>query len=512
MKSDKSRVITEPLGGSPLSLAAQTRDLPKAIQPWWPQSPDEWRAHVEKRRKEFAGDWLTPLRDAFGASGAASKRLDRVAGGRGVVVTTGQQPGLFGGPVYTLSKALTALALCDEIERVTGVPAAPVFWAATDDADFLEASVAFVADASGLKELRDTNKPEAGTPMSLAPLGELSGQIDALRSASGSAAHAHYFELARAAYSSEKTVGGAYVRMMRGLLEPLGIAVFDSSHASYRDAARPTLVAALSGANAIADALAKRAVEIRDLGFETQVEDDRGLSLVFAIENGVKRRLPVNESAQAPAGPLAPNVLLRPVVERAVLPTIAYVAGPGEIAYFSQADAVGTALKGDRLSVVPRWSCTVLEPFAERALSRLGVQYPELRDVAAVERRLARAALPEGVANAWKRLGDQVTASVNDLAKAVQDASLMPPPVIEGLSRALTHRLGRAERRLLAASKRRDDATRRDIVCASAAMWPRGQRQERVLNFIPMLARGGDDLVTDMRAAAAEHARKLVGA
>jgi uncharacterized protein YllA (UPF0747 family) len=87
-------------------------------------------------RASASRGWLYVLRPAFAASGAAAARLERVAAGRGIVVTTGQQPGLFGGPIYTWSKALSALTLADEIEATTGIPAAPVFWAANDDRRF----------------------------------------------------------------------------------------------------------------------------------------------------------------------------------------------------------------------------------------------------------------------------------------------------------------------------------------------------------------------------------------
>lgn len=511
----RARVITEPLGGSPLSLAVQTRGLPDAMQPWSPTGVADWQAHAERRRGAAPAAWLERLRPALAPGGAAAERLDRVAASRGVVVTTGQQAGLVGGPLYTLAKALTALELADAIERATGIAAAPVFWAATDDADFLEASVASVSDASGLHDLTQDGPPPEGTPMSLAPLGDVAPLLDRLRDACGSAPHAQFFDLARQSYAPESTVGGAYVRLLRGLLEPLGIAVLDSSHASYRDAARPILREALSGATRIAEAMAQRATAIRELGFEPQVEDDRGLSLVFAIENGIKRRFALEEAASLAGGGssavLAPNVLLRPVVEREILPTVAYVAGPGELAYFSQTDAVAAALGRDRLVAVPRWSCTIIEPFVERALGRLGVQYQELRDLPALERRLARAALPEPVSRAWKRLNDQLNSSVQELARAIQESSLMPPAVIEGLLRAMAHRLGRTERRLLAAAKRKDDATRNDLACAAAALWPRGQRQERVLNFIPMLSRGGEGLLAEMRSAAGDHVRQLVG-
>ena len=291
----------------------------------------------------------------------------------------------------------------------------------------------------------------------------------------------------------------------------------DSSHPAYREASRPVLTKALQRAPEIASAVAERVAAIRKLGFEPQVEDERGLSLVYTVENGVKRRIPIDEAPSFLARDtsqaiLGPNVLLRPVVERELFPTAGYVAGPAELAYFTQSNAVATALGRNRVVGVPRWSCTVVEPFAEKALRRLRVQYHEVRDLAALERRLATAALPPPVAGAWRRLQDQVRSSVRELGEAVRETSLMPPEVVEGLERSLGHKLARAERRLLAAVKRREDNVRRDLAVVRAALFPLGERQERVLNYVPMLTRGGPDLVKDMRAAAHKHALSLVRA
>lgn len=514
--SAPSRVVSEALGGSPLSLAVQTRRLPADIQPWWPTTTDDWRTHADRVRKAASSKWLEVLRPALAPSGPAAERLHHAAAERGIVVTTGQQAGLFGGPLYTLSKALTALSLAEALEQQLGIPAAPVFWAATDDADFLEAAVASAADADGLHEFRLASAPPAGTPMSLAPLADVRPLLARLRRAAGSAAYSEYFELTREAFTRERTLGAAYVRLLRALLEPLGIAVLDSSHEAYRDAARPILTEALGKAAEVARATAERAAAIRRAGFEPQVEDDRGLSLVFAIEKGVKRRLSVDNapalSHTSARADLAPNVLLRPVVERELLPTVAYAAGPGELAYFAQSNAVASALGREQVVGVPRWSGTVIEPFADRALRRLGVAHHEVRDLHGLERRLATAALPERVATAWKRLQEQVHESVRALGSAVREEALMPPAVIEGLERSLAHRLSRGERRLLAAAKRRDERVRHDLMVVSAALYPRGQRQERVLNYIPMLSRAGSELLNDMRREAASHARALVEA
>lgn len=511
----RTRVITEPLGGSPLSQAVQNHRLPPDLQPWWPSTVEEWKEHAQRVRASARDSWYDTLRPALAPSGFAAKRLDQVAAEKGIVVTTGQQAGLFGGPLYTLAKALTALGLADALEQHTGLPVAPVFWAATDDADFLEASVTYAADAEGLHEMRLENRPPAGTPMSLAPLGNMHPLLEQLRKTCGSAAHAAYYEFARAAFTEERTLGDAYVRLLRKLLEPLGIAVMDSSHPAYREASRPVLLKALQRAPEIASATAACAAAIRKLGFEPQVEDERGLSLVYTIESGVKRRIPVEEAHRILEGDvsgatLGPNVLLRPVVEREVLPTACYVGGPAELAYFVQSNAVATTLGRNRVVGVPRWSCSIIEPFAEKALHRLRVQYHEVRDLAALERKLATAALPPSVASAWKSLQDQAQSAVRALGEAVQQTSLMPKEVIEGLERSLAHKLSRAERRLLAAVKRRDERVRRDLMVVSAALYPLGQRQERVLSYVPMLTRGGSDLVEDLRGAARAHANGLL--
>ena len=509
----RTRVITEALGGSALSLAVQRDRLPSALLPPRPRSADDWRDHVRAVREDPPRDWLQAIAPALNATGAATARLERVMRDEGVVVTTGQQAGLFGGPLYTLAKALTAIRLADQIEKNFGVPAAPVFWGATDDADFLEASVIQVADADGLRELRVEKAPPAGTPMAKAPLGDTRPLLEALRRACGSAAHAEYFEMARDAFASGATIGDAYIRLLRAMLQPLGMAVLDSSHPSLRAAARPHLKKALERARAISAASSDAAKAIRDAGFEPQVEDDRGLSLVFAIENGVKRRLTVSE-AEAYRGEddLMPNVLLRPLVERRLLPTVAYVAGPGELAYFAQTAAVARALDWKPAVGVPRWSCTILEPFAERALRRLGVSYQEVQNAHALERRLAIAATPPTVDRAWKQLEQALADAVKALGASVEKEGLMPAPVIDGLDRSLKHRLSRTHRRILAAVKRREEAARHDLMVAGAALYPNGNRQERVLGFIPMLARGGSELLDEMLKAAGEHAAQLVGA
>src|SRR5436305_1062587 len=133
-------LVTEPLGGSALSQAARAGQLPQ----WYRAAPGSaagWREYAGDVARSVDRDWYVRLEPAIHSSGPAAERLRRVAAANGVVVTTGQQPGLFGGPLYTFLKALTARALADVLETEHGIAAAPLFWAATDDADFAEASI-----------------------------------------------------------------------------------------------------------------------------------------------------------------------------------------------------------------------------------------------------------------------------------------------------------------------------------------------------------------------------------
>lgn len=511
------RVVTEPLGGGPLSRAAQDGQTPTEWYKARPRGAAEWKAHAEAVRAEFnASRWLSGLRPAFDATGAAAERLERVANANGVVVTTGQQPGLFGGPAYALIKALSALALADRIERETGIPAAPVFWAATDDADFAEASWTAVANEGQVERLTMPRTGKDGVVMAEMPLGDVHAQYEALVAASGSAPHAGVLESLRKAYHTDATVGSAYVSFMRALLEPHGIAVLDSWHPATRAAARPTLVHALKRAPVVDEALALRMVAIERAGFRAQVARVPKLSLVFRGVAGVKERVPIlqaNDVADRADAVLSANVLLRPIVERRILPTIAYMAGPGEIAYFAQVGAVAEALGVPTPLVLPRWAATIVEPSIDRRLGRLGMVLEDIRAPHEAERRLGDRAVPADVRHALEGVREDIgvrLGALREASKALED--LVPERVIEGARHQLMHRVDRLERRLRAAARARQVEAVQDLAAVRAGLMPEGQKQERRLNPVPMLARHGDLLLAQLKAGAAMHAGSLVGA
>jgi bacillithiol biosynthesis cysteine-adding enzyme BshC len=531
-------VRTGTLGGGPLTAAMLNGSAPAHWYMPRPTDPRAWAERVEQIRQEpRAADWLTALWPAIAADGLAAERL-RNAAAHGVVVTTGQQPGLFGGPIYTWSKAIGVLAMADALEKASGIPVAPVFWAATDDTDFAEASTTWVASRGGPSPLTATPTADPGTVLAGAPLGDLSLQLDSLAAAAGSAPYAEALDAVRAAYSGSApgrarvTAGRAYVALLRRLLGPLGIAVIDASHSAVRQGAMPILVRALERADAVAAALAERSREITAQGYTPQVSDVAALSIVFewtgvgpqrdgsgatdgaAPVGAGKTRVPIKRAADvaalAPPGTLSGNVLLRPVIERSILPTVAYLGGPSELAYFAQTSAVANALGLPVPLALPRWSCSLLEPAIAAMMERNGITEDELADPHGPEGRLARSALPAAIRDALAALRGAVDLGIDEVASA-DAGGLVSPAALEGARVHLRHRVARLERRYLAAAKQTAAAMMTDVATVRGALRPNGMRQERVLNFMPFLARGGPALIESMRREAARHASHLMG-
>ncbi|MEP6506876.1 MAG: bacillithiol biosynthesis cysteine-adding enzyme BshC [Gemmatimonadales bacterium] len=502
------RVISTPIVGTGLTRIGVDK---AGASPWFepiPADASAWKRRAELIRSSLVTkNWLATLAPGFNATGAAAERLQRAAD-RGFVVTAGQQPGLFGGPLYTWWKALSALSLANRLESETGLPVAPVFWAATDDSDYAEAAGTVVATNTGSSRLSLPALDGSGRALADVPLGDVSALLDLLVAASGSAPNAAALKLVKQAYSPDHTVGSAYVDLLRSILEPLGISVLDAAHPSVRAAAFPVLKLALTKSQAIEDSLIARSAELKEKNLSPQVKIVKARSLVFEAADGERDRVRIkdvaNVVARAKNGDLGPNVLLRPIVERSILPTVAYIGGPAEVAYFAQVTAVADAMKSPRPVIVPRWSGMIVESRIQGILDRYSLSVEDFRDPHAPETRMARESLPPGLMNRFTELRASIESSVASLSAADQ-AGIVPSAVIDGLKRNIAHRVDRLERRYIAAVKRSGNETLREIAIARGALFPDGAPQERALNFIPFLARFGDEIVDSVTAEIDKH-------
>jgi bacillithiol biosynthesis cysteine-adding enzyme BshC len=400
------------------------------------------------------GGLAAGLDDAFVPSPAREALVARLRQPGALAVTTGQQPGLFTGPLYTVHKALSAAALARVLERRWGRPVVPVFWSASDDHDFAEASAASWIGADG-KVATAALPPRPSeaplTPMYREPLGP--GLEGALRSLEESLPPSEFREATLAwlhrHYRAEATVAGAYAAAMAELVAPAGILVLESSHPAVKRAAAPLLVRALAEAAQL-DADLDRHAESRGVTSRTSgivvgdgaslvmLEASQGRDRLVAHEGGFttrrsRERVTLDEvrriAAEEPTR-LSPNVLLRPVVESALLPTVAYLAGPGELRYFELTGPVYERLEVPRQLPLPRWSGVLVEPRVDRVLDKFGIALEELLEPgSALEARLVRAQVPSEAVEALARLREAIEAQYEVLARSAEsiDPTLARP-------------------------------------------------------------------------------------
>lgn len=452
-----------------------------------------------------------------------------------LVVTTGQQAGLFTGPLYTIHKALSAAALAAQLEARWGRPVRPLFWVAGDDHDYVEiAAAGWVDDTGRLGEVRLPPRPADAPlhPMYREPLDAgIEGLLEQFAEALPDAPHraATLAWLGRH-YRPGATVAGAYGLALAELLAPLGIACLDSTHVSVKRAAAPLMLRALREAERLEQLLVAESASFTARGEASPVVVGDGATLVFLEDRLGRDRLVRSEGgfrtrrggevrswsqleaiARDDPQRFSPNVLLRPVLESAILPTVAYIGGPGELRYLSLTPPVFAALGVARQIPVPRWSGVIIESPVARIIAKFGSTVEEvLRGGNALATRIVQEQVPPEVLEALARLETDSAELLDRATPAVLalDPTLERP--IASARRQMVWASRDLSRRIHARVRARATVELAQVARVLGALLPGGHPQERVLTVAPFLARHGPRLLEAIRdAAVSEYASAL---
>jgi len=446
-----------------------------------------------------------------------------------VVVTTGQQPALFTGPLYTIHKALSARALATLLEARWQRPVVPLFWLAGDDHDFAEARTTSwlktdgsVATGSLLPRPADANQ----LPMYRTILG---AEVETLLAQIQGDIAPYQFsgpvkEWLGRHWTLGKTLGAAYSGSLAELFAPLGILCFDPTHRAAKRAMARHLIKAVGLARDLDRDLTSRATELAAVGLDGGVVVGDGATLVMVEGKEGRDRLVIEgdhfatrrsgepftlDSLQALAAAeperLSPNVLLRPVVEAAILPTVAYVAGPGELNYWRLTPPIFARMRITPQAAVPRWSGVIVESAVDRLVTELGSTLDELLAPGAkLEARMARSKLP---AEAAQALADLQAALARDFDLLERTGVEIAPQLVRSLAtlrKKITLTLQQADTKVIAHVKRRETETMGRIQRARDSLRPNNRPQERVLTVAPFLARHGTGLLPEIGTVIAQ--------
>jgi bacillithiol synthase len=436
-------------------------------------------------------------------------------------VVTGQQLGLFGGPLYTVYKAITAVQLASREAVATGRAVVPVFWLAGEDHDWEEVRSTVVLRGAHLQTIE--LPPDAGRqPVGRRVLREdVTRTLDRLETAIPPTAFTpELMRRLRACYREGASVRDAFARFLAYLFDGSGLVIMSSDEPRLKRAGSAIFERELSDPAASLEALLDASRGLQRAGFHNQVAPMAGNLFLMEPEGrftldpaeddgfavrGLNRRYTLDELRDRLANEpeaFSANVVLRPILEDSLLPTLAYVAGPGETAYYAQLRGIYQLFGVPMPVVYPRVSATLIEPAVRRVLERydlavagFGERPGSEEDTEALFRRLALRAGEHGIEQAFDAVRRRIDTVVADLApiSTAVDSSLAGS--VDALRARLARELARTQSKVVRAEKRNHHHIRADLETAVSHLFPSGSPQERALGPIHLINHFGPEIV-----------------
>lgn len=480
-----------------------------------------------KTDRAALGDALEQMNRGWSASEKTLKHIETLRESDCIAVVSGQQAGLFGGPLYTIYKALSAIKLA-ECLSLRGVKAVPVFWIATEDHDFAEVSFAeFIDRDCGLSKVQVSGDVHAeGAPVGQAILNQSAEDVvnELLQALPQNEFSETVGALVRDSYRPGRKFGDAFATILTRLIGDRGLILLDPLDAKLKKLAAPLYAEAARRAPEIAEAIVNRSRELVEAGYHAQVtpsvdsfplflhdEDDARHALTRSSNgkyrtkgasqnSGRKGEQPAQEYSPEELADLAqreperfsPNVTLRAVVQDYLLPTICYFGGAAEIAYFAQTSEVYRILNRPVTPILPRASLTFIEKHTGRSLERYGVRFTDFFEGPDhVIARVVEKYLNKETAQTFEHTTETFNKELDALQEQLRRADPTLANALEKGRRKINYQIDGLRTRFNRSQIARDEAVNRQLQHAFDLLYPNKALQERHLNIISFIARHG---------------------
>jgi uncharacterized protein YllA (UPF0747 family) len=444
------------------------------------------------------GQALRAYAERFQAPQAVLDGCAAVAEGASVVVT-GQQPGLLGGPLYTVHKAATAIRLARELNAQPGAPkVVPLFWNHTDDHDLDECNRAFLVNANqDIARLRLEVNRQGAALRDIA----IGRAMEAVLAAAGDLLPGSEFRdwalKLFAPQHPDEHLGDQLARMLFGMFGAHGLVVIEP-----RDLPPPAfdvLGRWWEQADAIQKVIRTAADDLLDIGLDTAL--DPGASLMFHQAGGRRTGLADGDLAGAVAT-LSPGALLRPLWQDACLPSIAFVVGPGELSYLAAVGPLYRHLGVPQPVLVPRASLTLVEPSLARLLHRFQWDLPDLKIGPEELKKSLPAEATDTVEDDLEAMIDDVRSRLTAIGARLRETDQQMLGQLERCRQKTVEELSRFATKLRNERQNRAGTGLRQIKRLCSNLRPRDRLQERVLPALPFLVAHGQALASQLVEAA----------
>ena len=493
-----------------------------SVEPFYPRSARffEWakdessRVNYPANRRARTADVLERQNRAFGSSEKTFANIAALRAGA-LAVVTGQQVGLFGGPAFSLYKALSTIKLADEARKL-GVPCVPVFWLATEDHDLEEVNQTRIPAADGqLQRLAATTQSAPDAPVGTVAFGrEISDLAVAAEKLLGATEAAGWLA---DGYRPGETFGSAFAKLFARVFADFGVILLDGCDPALDEIAAPLYREVVERAPDLNRKLFERDHDLQMAGYHQQVRVTDTSTPLFLIRDG--RRIPVHvqgpenfvagesqlsradllDLAQSSPESFSPNVLLRPVIEDYLLPTLAYVGGAAEVAYFSQAGVLYEQLVGRITPILPRFSATLIETKTQALLNKYSLSFQDLfRGPEALRETIGSHLLDTSLQSSF----DQAAAAVEgSMARIRTSLEQLDKTLVESANNAeskMLYQLTNLRSRAARAELRQTEVADRHTHILGNSLYPDKTLQEREFAGIYFLAKHGGELLNGL--------------
>jgi bacillithiol synthase len=471
----------------------------------------------ERRAKVVA--ILAEQNAAFGAGEATRANLDRLAHGA-VAVVSGQQVGLFGGPAFSVYKAVTAVQIARELTQA-GVDAVPIFWMATEDHDLDEVRSSTWFHQGRLTRFELPGNGDAGKPVGRIPLGpqvaEMAHEAARILTAAGGEFVAGIF---RESYGVQETYGSSFGKLFARLFAEQGLILLDPLDARLHRVSEEVLRKTAEERAELNEALLARGKELDKAGFTAQVKVTARSTLIFCMQKGTRQPIAVSgakfvcgerswtkeelvHAVQAEPEQFSPNALLRPVLQDFLLPTAAYIAGPAEIAYFAQAEVIYRKVLGRMPVILPRAAYTILDAKAEKLLRRYGLKVEDVwRGSQELRRKMETSSVPKTLAANFDKTVKESARMLAALKKQVMRLDSTLGGAVETAEKKIAFQLEKLKRKAGKAQALKDGLIAAHQEFLESLLYPHKVLQSRELCFLPFLASWGMGSLKELQSLA----------
>jgi bacillithiol biosynthesis cysteine-adding enzyme BshC len=489
------------------------------VEPFYPRSAKflEWaqqessRVNYPAERRSQVADILERQNTGFGAS---TKTLENIAAFRAgaLALVTGQQVGLFGGPAFSLYKALSAVKLAQEAQNL-GISCVPIFWLATEDHDLEEVNQIRLIGADGqLESFASAARGAEDAPVATIQLGPEILQL--LEHAQQLLGDSEAGKLLAECYRPGESLGTAFAKLFARLFAEFGVIVLDGSDPALDAIAAPLYRVAIERATELNQVLLQRDRELQAAQYHQQVKITSSTTPLFLINEGARVPLHITATGNFSAGKrelsrdellevadsapqsLSPNVLLRPVVQDYLLPTLAYVGGAAEVAYFAQVGALYQTLSGRVTPILPRFSATLIESKPQAILEHFKLAFTDLfRGPEALSETIGSRMLDQNLQSSFDQAGTAVERSMAAIREAL---GRLDKTLIESATNAeskMMHQIEALRSRAARAELRQSEVAERKARLLSNALYPDKTLQEREVAGISLVAKHGMELL-----------------